>query len=73
MNIKFLLLAFVAEPRANVAIQGSKNVPSAAIVAENESIGSSDSQNDPAFESKYKFVLAPKLNQSNNESNDQTF
>ena len=48
-------------------------MPHAAIVTEIESIGSSASQNDPAFESKYKFEPAPKLNQSNNESNDQTF
>ena len=43
MNIKFLLLAFVAEPRPYVAIQGSNNVPNAAIVNEIESIGSSAS------------------------------
>ena len=43
MNIKFLLLAFAAEPRAYVAIQGSNNVPKTAIVTEIESIGSSAS------------------------------
>ena len=68
MNIKFLLLAFVAKPRANVAIKGSNNVPQAAIVTEIDSIVSSVSQNDPAFESKYKFVPTAKLNHSHNES-----